>query len=190
VQHCRRLYDPAVGHYETLGVDPAASMVDIRRSYLRLAREAHPDFHHGSREKVHAEARMREINAAWAILSDIDERSAYDRERLRNAAAPRRAPFHGSTRAHEAWRPFDATPEKDFDDRDDRPITTSRLPRWLQMLPVLLMATGFAGVFLGSLVGIVAVVGLGIMALLASAVLFLAAPIFAVAVSRHEDRNA
>ena len=72
------------GHYEVLGVSPDASLGEIRRAYLREARTAHPDFHNGSEiDRVRAEERMRDLNRAWAVLGDVDERSAYDRRRLR-----------------------------------------------------------------------------------------------------------
>lgn len=179
-----------MGHYEVLGVDPAASMQEIRRSYLRLARESHPDFHHDTPEqRRRAETRMREINAAWAVLGDTDERSAYDRERLR-AEPGRRRPFHAGSTAHEAWQPFDDAPVAEFDDRDDRPITSSALPRWLAMVPVLIGIVGVGGLIVGSIVGVTAVVDLALATLIMSAVLFIVAPIFAVAVSSREDRNA
>ena len=62
---------------------PDASMSDIKKAYLAAARDAHPDFHtqaDGARQA--AEERMRELNAAWAVLGDVDERSWYDRQRL------------------------------------------------------------------------------------------------------------
>jgi len=72
-----------VGHYEILGVDPEASVDEIKRSYLRLASREHPDLHNETPEsRLHAESRMREINVAWSILSDPDERAFYDRKRL------------------------------------------------------------------------------------------------------------
>ncbi len=177
-----------MGHYEVLGVDPAASMDDIRKAYLRLARESHPDLHDGSAaDRAESEARMRELNAAWAVLGNVDGRADYDRQRL--SGEPRRTrPFHGSTRAHEAWKPFDDSTEE-FDDADDRPITSSSLPRWLTMAPPVLVVGGVAALVVGSLLGVPVVVDVSIVSLVMSGILFLTAPIVALTASRREDRR-
>ncbi|MEZ5167212.1 MAG: J domain-containing protein [Acidimicrobiales bacterium] len=76
-------------HYRVLGVDPAASAAEIRHAYLERARSSHPDRHRGDeRSRRAAESRMREINAAWQVLRDVDRRSAYDRELLRCSGPP------------------------------------------------------------------------------------------------------
>src|SRR4051812_11688217 len=68
-------------HYDVLGVDPAAQEAQIRRAYLRLAREYHPDRHNADSPAVReqAERRMRDVNAAWAVLGDPRRRVEYDR---------------------------------------------------------------------------------------------------------------
>jgi hypothetical protein len=178
-------------HYEILRVDPAASMDEIRRAYLRLARDAHPDFHtENETERVDAEVRMRRINAAWAVLGDVDERSAYDRSRL---SGPRRAPFHGASHGPVAepdpWEPFDDGPAAEFDDRDDRPITASALPSWLKTAPALGVLFGLAALIFGSLVNLEGMAEIGLMALVFSTLLFLAAPIVALSLSKGQDRR-
>lgn len=65
-------FDP----YRVLGLDHAAEPDVVATAYRALARSHHPDV---SREPD-AEARMAEINAAWAILRDRARRAAYDRE--------------------------------------------------------------------------------------------------------------
>ena len=62
-------------YYDVLGVQRGASEDDIRRAYRRLAREFHPDVNHA----VDAEAKFKEINEAYEVLSDAGKRSAYDR---------------------------------------------------------------------------------------------------------------
>jgi curved DNA-binding protein CbpA len=62
--------------YKVLGVDYAAEPEVVATAYRALARSHHPDV---SREDD-AEARMAEINAAWAILRDPVRRAAYDLE--------------------------------------------------------------------------------------------------------------
>ena len=61
-------------YYDTLGVARTATADEIRKSFRKLARKYHPDV---SKEKD-AEARMKEINEANAVLSDPEKRAAYD----------------------------------------------------------------------------------------------------------------
>ena len=60
--------------YSILGVPRTASSGEIRAAYRRLARLYHPDLNSGSE----AEARMQQINDAYATLSDPDRRRRYD----------------------------------------------------------------------------------------------------------------
>jgi curved DNA-binding protein len=61
-------------YYDTLGVARDATQEDIKKSFRKLARKYHPDV---SREKD-AEARMKDVNEAYAVLSDPEKRAAYD----------------------------------------------------------------------------------------------------------------
>ena len=91
-------------------------MAEIKKAYLQAARNAHPDFHTESEvARLSAEDRMREINAAWSVLGDVDERSRYDRQRLRAERGQRPSGgFQASTTAGQTFRPFD-----DSDDDED-----------------------------------------------------------------------
>ena len=60
--------------YSILGVPAAATAEEIRAAYRRLARLYHPDLNTGPE----AEARMKEINEAYATLSDPQRRRQYD----------------------------------------------------------------------------------------------------------------
>jgi molecular chaperone DnaJ len=62
--------------YEILGVDRRASQEEIKQAYRRLAREMHPDVR---RDDPHATDRFKEVNEAYAVLSDPAKRSQYDR---------------------------------------------------------------------------------------------------------------
>jgi molecular chaperone DnaJ len=62
-------------YYEALGVSRDASPDDIRRAYRNLAKQFHPDINKDPK----AEERFKEINEAYAVLSDEERRGAYDR---------------------------------------------------------------------------------------------------------------
>jgi len=65
--------------YAILGVLPSAEDVVIRAAYRALANRYHPDKFEGSVDE--ASRRMKEINAAYAILSDPTKRTEYDKAR-------------------------------------------------------------------------------------------------------------
>jgi molecular chaperone DnaJ len=62
-------------YYEVLGVKRDAGPDDIKKAFRRLAREYHPDVN----KSTDAEARFKEINEAYEVLSDDQKRAAYDR---------------------------------------------------------------------------------------------------------------
>jgi molecular chaperone DnaJ len=61
--------------YEALGVARTATHEEIKKAYRRLARRFHPDVNPG---KSDAEKRFREIQEAYAVLSDERKRRQYD----------------------------------------------------------------------------------------------------------------
>jgi molecular chaperone DnaJ len=65
-------------YYEVLGVSRTASEGEIKRAYRDLARRHHPDVV-GASDKEAAESHFKEINEAYAVLSDGQRRSQYDR---------------------------------------------------------------------------------------------------------------
>ena len=69
--------DLAKDFYETLGVSRTASDKEIRSAYRKLARKYHPDVN--PNDKSGGEARFKEINNAYDVLSDADKRKKYDR---------------------------------------------------------------------------------------------------------------
>jgi molecular chaperone DnaJ len=62
-------------YYEVLGVPKDASQEDLKQAFRRLARQYHPDVN----KAADAEERFKEINEAFAVLSDEEKRAAYDR---------------------------------------------------------------------------------------------------------------
>lgn len=62
-------------YYETLGVSKNATKQEVKSAYRRQALKWHPD----KNKEAHAEAKFKEINAAYEVLSDPDKRSAYDK---------------------------------------------------------------------------------------------------------------
>ena len=63
-------------YYEVLGVSRDADQKQVRQAYRKLARKLHPDVNPGDKN---AEARFKEVNAAYEVLSDADKRKKYDR---------------------------------------------------------------------------------------------------------------
>jgi molecular chaperone DnaJ len=62
-------------YYEVLGLNRGAAPEEIKKAFRRLARQYHPDVN----KESDAEARFKEINEAYEVLSDQDKRAAYDR---------------------------------------------------------------------------------------------------------------
>jgi len=62
-------------YYETLKVPRNASQDEIRKSYRKLARQYHPDVNPGDKE---AEEKFKDIQEAYAVLSDPEKRKRYD----------------------------------------------------------------------------------------------------------------
>lgn len=65
----------AQNYYDTLGVSKNASADEIKQAYRKLAREWHPDV---AKDKAGAEAKFKEINEAYQVLSDPQRKSQYD----------------------------------------------------------------------------------------------------------------
>ncbi len=62
-------------YYSVLDLERNASKAEIKKAYLKFARQYHPDVN----KDDGAEGRFKEIKEAYEILSDDDKRAAYDR---------------------------------------------------------------------------------------------------------------
>lgn len=62
-------------YYEVLGLSKGASQDEIKKAYRSLAKKYHPDMNPGDKE---AEANFKEVNEAYAVLSDDEKRQKYD----------------------------------------------------------------------------------------------------------------
>ena len=90
----------AKDYYSLLGVSRDASEKELKQAFRRLARKHHPDVNPGDKS---AEAKFKEINEAYEVLSDKKKRKKYDRfgdqwqygDQFAKAGG-RQTPFHGS----------------------------------------------------------------------------------------------
>ncbi|HEX4338704.1 MAG TPA: J domain-containing protein [Polyangiaceae bacterium] len=84
--------------YQVLGVSKTATEDEIRSAYRKLARKHHPDVNPGNKD---AEAKFKEIAAAYEVLVDDKKRKLYDEfgnEGLRGGFDPEQA------RAYQSWQ--------------------------------------------------------------------------------------
>ncbi len=81
---CYASFTMAKGLYETLGLKRDASEKEVRSAYRRLARKFHPDV---APNDPGAEAKFKEMNAAFDVLGDPEKRKKYDKygDRWENA---------------------------------------------------------------------------------------------------------
>ena len=62
-------------YYAILGVSKTATPEEIKQAFRKLARKFHPDVNPKNKQ---AEARFKEVNEAYEVLSDADKRKKYD----------------------------------------------------------------------------------------------------------------
>ncbi|OCR02672.1 molecular chaperone DnaJ [Oscillatoriales cyanobacterium USR001] len=70
------MVDVFTNYYHTLNVNPTATQAEIRQAYRRLAKLFHPD----SNRETAGHEQIIQINAAYEILGDPEQRQSYDRQ--------------------------------------------------------------------------------------------------------------
>ncbi len=63
-------------YYEVLGVQKGVSDDELKKAFRKQAKQYHPDLHPNDKE---AEAKFKEVNEAYEVLSDKEKRARYDR---------------------------------------------------------------------------------------------------------------
>jgi len=141
--------------YQVMGLSRGASQTEVRDAYKRLARTLHPDRYATGTptEQAFAERRMREVNAAWAVLGNPEQRRRYD-ESLRPKGT-------AGTARPTAARPSAPTPkikrvvwgddEIDARYQDDDVVVLTRAQYFLlRRLPIIVALVVAAVLFIGS----------------------------------------
>ncbi len=95
----------SVDPYQVLGVKRDASEKEIQKAYRGLAKKLHPDLNPGNAE---AEARFKEVSAAYDLLSDVDKRARFDRGEIDASGAerPRQRFYRDFAEANGASNPY------------------------------------------------------------------------------------
>lgn len=170
-------------HYEVLGVGFDADVRNVRRAYVHQARLHHPDFHVSDTPAVRAaaEARMRILNDAWAVLGDAARREKYDKE-LRNTG---RYVVRSSSASPGATAP--SASKRRSSPPPQRASGHSAPPRWITIAPPFTLMAAFGCFVVGFVTGLTAVLLAGFVLALVGAGLFLAAPVVALTRSKRDD---
>lgn len=92
-------------YYSILGVPPEADEKTIKQAYRKLARQYHPDVNPNNKE---AEEKFKEINEAYQVLSNADQRAKYDQMRLEYQQYQR----SGGRPQNFNWQQWGARPEE------------------------------------------------------------------------------
>ncbi|MGD2246175.1 MAG: molecular chaperone DnaJ [Candidatus Aminicenantes bacterium] len=87
-------------YYKILGVDRKASSAEIKKAYRKLARKYHPDLNPGDKT---AEAKFKEIQEAYSVLSDSKKKSQYDQFGFVGDAPPRGSQYQSYTSGFEGF---------------------------------------------------------------------------------------
>ena len=87
-------------YYKLLEIDRKATIADIKKAYRKLARKYHPDLNPGDKA---SEARFKEIQEAYSVLSDPKKKSQYDQFGFVGGAPPGGAYYQTYTSGFEGF---------------------------------------------------------------------------------------
>ena len=184
-------------HYEVLGIEPGADPATVRAAYLDCARRAHPDRQHAERDAsertvADAEERMRQVNAAWAVLGDPERRARYDRGLA--LPAPGGAVPSGPVVSRPSRRFTPVADDGGDDDdswryADDEYDPRTGVGRLLGAGPPLMFVLGVVLLVVGSIIGLRSVVALAVVCFLVALLAFIGVPLVALARSKAHDRG-
>jgi curved DNA-binding protein CbpA len=186
--------------YEVLGVPADATTRHIRQAYVLRARREHPDFHSAAdaRTRATSEARMRDLNEAWAVLGDPARRAAYDASLRGHVRPDDEAVDDARTRsarptgaADPDFVPYDDGEDVDYAALlDDAPTGNgATVPRAAQILPAVLFGLAVFCMSAGLFTSLGPMFGLGVVLLVLSGVSFVLIPMLAVMRSLQSDRD-
>lgn len=172
-----------VTHYERLGVSRKADASTIRRAYVQAARQAHPDRPTGD------ERLMRELNAAWAVLSNPETRAAYDRTLARPTPIPPQANVRQPERHFQPHPAYSGVVDDDPMDLDDDGDPATNPGGAALVLPVLMWIAAFVCTVYGLLGGVFPLVAMGFILAVLGGIGFLAAPLLALGKASSAERS-
>jgi molecular chaperone DnaJ len=87
-------------YYEVLGVEKSASVDDVKKAYRKLAMKYHPDVN----KEAGAEEKFKELSEAYAVLSDEQKRSTYDKFGHAGMGGYSDADFYNSANFNDIFR--------------------------------------------------------------------------------------
>ena len=138
---------------------------------------------------------MQGINEAWAVLGDPEQRSSYDRKRMRGGGTTSMP----DTAPRRPWVPLDDSDDDlehvdpdlfDADLLDDTPYGDGAgVPRALQIIPALLVVVAVVGYSVALVTGLRPVLALAIISTIFAGVLFVVAPLVAFAHGARGSRS-
>ncbi|MFP4320971.1 MAG: J domain-containing protein [Anaerolineales bacterium] len=94
-------YDPRNDYYDLLSVSPRATPQDIQRAYRREAKRVHPDLNPD--QSAWATEQFQQLNAAYKVLSDPQQRRTYDALRWAHKPQHKR---HETSRQTQSKTPY------------------------------------------------------------------------------------